>query len=69
MCRYGENVVKKRGPIPAHLLGNMWAQTWDNIQDFMLPFPNRESTDITPNMIKQVRFNTNFLIKTIAQNY
>ena len=28
---YGDKVVPKTGPIPAHLLGNMWAQEWDNI--------------------------------------
>jgi peptidyl-dipeptidase A len=28
--KYGD-VVPANGPIPAHLLGNMWAQTWDNI--------------------------------------
>ncbi|CAB3376655.1 Hypothetical predicted protein [Cloeon dipterum] len=51
--KYGEEVVKAKGPIPAHLLGNMWAQTWGNIVDFMLPYPERQSTDVTPNMIKQ----------------
>src|SRR5689334_9185686 len=28
--KYGD-VVPANGPIPAHLLGNMWAQTWDNV--------------------------------------
>ena len=27
--KYGAGVVPAEGPIPAHLLGNMWAQTWD----------------------------------------
>ncbi|KAF4527176.1 hypothetical protein B566_EDAN006101 [Ephemera danica] len=52
-AKYGDDVIKSRGPIPAHLLGNMWAQTWSNIKDFMLPYPNRPSTDVTPNMVKQ----------------
>ena len=26
-AKYGDKVVPKTGPIPAHLLGNMWAQT------------------------------------------
>jgi peptidyl-dipeptidase A len=26
---YGPAQVPERGPIPAHLLGNMWAQSWD----------------------------------------
>jgi len=36
---YGDSVVPKDGPIPAHLLGNMWAQQWPNIHDL---------TDIEP---------------------
>ncbi|CAB3376654.1 Hypothetical predicted protein, partial [Cloeon dipterum] len=51
--KYGKEVVKAKGPIPAHLLGNMWAQTWGNIADFMLPYPERQSADVTSNMIKQ----------------
>jgi len=30
---YGDRVVSDTGPIPAHLLGNMWAQEWGNIND------------------------------------
>ncbi|HEY7354571.1 MAG TPA: M2 family metallopeptidase [Terriglobales bacterium] len=29
--KYGANVVPPDGPIPAHLLGNPWAQAWGNI--------------------------------------
>ena len=29
--KYGPQVVPPNGPIPAHLLGNPWAQTWGNI--------------------------------------
>jgi peptidyl-dipeptidase A len=29
--KYGPQVVPPDGPIPAHLLGNPWAQTWSNI--------------------------------------
>ncbi|XP_071942842.1 angiotensin-converting enzyme-like [Antedon mediterranea] len=45
--------VSATGPIPAHLLGNMWAQQWDNIYDIVRPFPDLESVDITPNMREQ----------------
>jgi peptidyl-dipeptidase A len=31
--KYGADVVKPDAPIPAHLLGNMWSQTWSNIYD------------------------------------
>jgi peptidyl-dipeptidase A len=28
---YGPDIVDKSAPIPAHLLGNMWAQSWGNL--------------------------------------
>ncbi|XP_050739110.1 angiotensin-converting enzyme-like isoform X1 [Eriocheir sinensis] len=45
--RYGEEVVPTNGPIPAHLLGNMWAQTWTNIFNFTIPYPGRTNIDVT----------------------
>jgi peptidyl-dipeptidase A len=33
--KYGPNVVPPEGPIPAHLLGNPWAQEWGNIYDLL----------------------------------
>jgi len=33
--KYGPNVVTTDGPIPAHLLGNPWAQEWGNIYDLL----------------------------------
>ncbi len=35
--RYGTDVVPPRGPIPAHLLGNMWAQQWTNVYELVAP--------------------------------
>jgi peptidyl-dipeptidase A len=29
--QYGPQLVPPAGPIPAHLLGNMWSQSWENI--------------------------------------
>ncbi|XP_068203987.1 angiotensin-converting enzyme-like isoform X2 [Palaemon carinicauda] len=49
---YGMGVVTERGPIPAHLLGNMWAQQWLTY-DILMPFPNKVSLDVTPQMIEQ----------------
>jgi peptidyl-dipeptidase A len=34
--KYGD-IVPAQGPIPAHLLGNMWAQTWDNVYPLVAP--------------------------------
>ena len=32
---YGEGVVSKEGSLPAHVLGNMWGQSWANIYDIV----------------------------------
>jgi peptidyl-dipeptidase A len=45
---YGEDKVPAGKPIPAHLLGNMWAQQWNRIYDDVLkPYPKAsiESAD------------------------
>ena len=34
---YGRRVVSADGPIPVHLLGNMWAQDWANIAPLVRP--------------------------------
>ncbi|KAJ8030387.1 Angiotensin-converting enzyme [Holothuria leucospilota] len=45
---YGPDYVNLRGPIPAHLLGNMWAQSWIGLMDEVVPYPEKPSVDITP---------------------
>ncbi len=35
--QYGSELVSQDGPIPAHLLGNMWAQDWSNIYPLVAP--------------------------------
>ena len=32
---YGDEVVSKTGPLPVHMLGNMWGQSWSNIYDLV----------------------------------
>ncbi len=44
---YGESVVPNSGKIPAHLLGNMWAQTWGNVYDLVKPENSEQSYDLT----------------------
>ncbi|XP_034049711.1 angiotensin-converting enzyme [Thalassophryne amazonica] len=51
--KYGEKYINLKGPIPAHLLGNMWAQTWSGIMDLVIPYPDATQVDATPNMVKQ----------------
>ncbi|XP_035263080.1 angiotensin-converting enzyme-like [Anguilla anguilla] len=50
---YGPKYINLKGPIPAHLLGNMWAQTWNNVYDMMIPFPSKPNVDVTNSMVSQ----------------
>jgi len=45
--------IKEDGCIPAHLLGNMWAQSWINIEDLATPFPDSPPVNITPALIEK----------------
>ena len=50
---YGENVVPQDKPIPAHLLGNMWAQSWGNIYDIVKPQQEMQVPDVTAALAEQ----------------
>ena len=45
--KYGPDVVPEKGPIPAHLLGNMWAQEWANIYPLVAPKDADPGYDLT----------------------
>lgn len=45
--RYGKERVDPEGLIPAHLLGNMWAQEWGNIYPMVAPYPKASNLDVT----------------------
>jgi len=44
---YPQANIESRGPIPAHLLGNMWAQNWVNIFPLIVPYPDVPQYDVT----------------------
>lgn len=44
---YGNNIVPPNEKMPAHLLGNMWAQTWGNVYDLVKPEGIESSYDLT----------------------
>ncbi|HEY5615575.1 MAG TPA: M2 family metallopeptidase, partial [Bacteroidota bacterium] len=65
--QYGEKLVPKDGKIPAHLLGNMWAQTWGNIYSMVAPPTGDPGYDLTQvlqskkvNEIEMVKFGERF---------
>lgn len=51
--KYGKDVVSPTGPIPTHLLGNMWAQQWSNIYPLVEPYKGQANPDVTPALKKQ----------------
>jgi peptidyl-dipeptidase A len=50
--KYGE-VVPATGPLPAHLLGNIWAQDWSNIYPFVEPPGSRATFSLTGILTKR----------------
>lgn len=44
---YGDAIAPTTGPIPAHLLGNMWAQQWGNVYDLVAPDNADPGYDVT----------------------
>ncbi len=45
--KYGPDVVPANGPIPAHLLGNIWAQDWSNVYKLVAPADADPGYDLT----------------------
>ena len=45
-ARYGD-AVPADGPIPAHLLGNIWTQDWSNLYDDVAPAGTKNTVDLT----------------------
>jgi peptidyl-dipeptidase A len=46
-AKYGDEIVADTGTIPAHLLGNMWAQSWENLYPIVKPETEVEGIDLT----------------------
>jgi peptidyl-dipeptidase A len=60
---YGSDVVPPDGPIPAHLLGNMWAQSWENIYDLVVPPETTVGYDLTA-ILKDKGYDAIGMVKT-----
>jgi peptidyl-dipeptidase A len=45
--KYGKDKIPDHAPIPAHLLGNMWAQEWQNIYELVEPYKGEAPLDVT----------------------
>ncbi|MCP4302888.1 MAG: M2 family metallopeptidase [Gammaproteobacteria bacterium] len=64
---YGEDKVPQDGPIPAHLLGNMWSQGWSFIYDIMEPYPGVADLDVD-NTLKTKNFSPQEMVRS-AENF
>lgn len=60
---YGSDVVPATGPIPAHLLGNMWAQSWENILELVAPPQTAAAYDLTA-ILNTEKFDAVSMVKT-----
>ncbi|XP_015596207.1 angiotensin-converting enzyme [Cephus cinctus] len=50
---YGPEKINPQAPLPSHILGNMYAQSWSNILDITLPYPGKRYLDVTQEMQEQ----------------
>jgi peptidyl-dipeptidase A len=66
---YGKDRVVDHAPIPAELLGDMWAQEWTHIYDLAIPYKRAPSLDVSRKLVadrwdprKMVRAGEHFFI-------
>ncbi|XP_018346449.1 PREDICTED: angiotensin-converting enzyme-like [Trachymyrmex septentrionalis] len=50
--RYGDR-IREDGPLPAHVLGDMWSQNWEGLFELVQPFPASRKLDVTLDMMIQ----------------
>jgi peptidyl-dipeptidase A len=67
--RYGKDKVPDGKPIPAHLLGNMWAQQWNRVYDDLLkPYP-AASIESADRMLKKDNWDAVRMTKSAESFY
>jgi peptidyl-dipeptidase A len=52
-AKYGKDIVPSTGPIPAHLFGNMWSQSWENLYPLVKPSGPAANVDISDTLVKK----------------
>ena len=65
---YGEDKVPQNGPIPAHLLGNMWAQQWSSLYDLLEPYPGVGDIDVDTTL-KTKNFSPQEMVRSAESFY
>jgi peptidyl-dipeptidase A len=61
--RYGKDRVPDGRPIPAHLLGNMWAQDWSNLYPLVAPYPQPGGIEVDE-ALKRQRWDARRMVRT-----
>ncbi len=61
--QYGPDVVPPDGLIPAHVAGNMWAQTWGNLYDQVAPETGDPGFDLTE-ILQREGFDAREMVRT-----
>jgi peptidyl-dipeptidase A len=51
--KYGTSAVREDAPIPAHLLGNIWAQDWTNVYPLVAPANSDPGYDLTKILVSR----------------
>ncbi|XP_055323783.1 angiotensin-converting enzyme-like isoform X1 [Sitodiplosis mosellana] len=64
---YGIKMNRSEQNIPAHLLGNMWAQSWDNLYEDTKPYKRGAAMDVTQKM-KELNYDA-FKMFEIANDF
>jgi peptidyl-dipeptidase A len=65
---YGDDKVPQDGPIPAHLLGNMWGQEWAPIYDLLEPYPGVGDIDVDTTL-KTKNFSPQEMVRSAESFY
>ncbi|XP_008290762.1 angiotensin-converting enzyme 2 [Stegastes partitus] len=43
--------IDAQGPLPAHLLGDMWGRFWSNLYPLTVPYPDKPDIDVSNTMV------------------
>jgi peptidyl-dipeptidase A len=65
---YGPKLVPADGPLPAHLLGNMWAQSWGNVYPLVAPPAGDPGYDLT-DLLKAKKYDERELVRCAERFY
>lgn len=53
MEEFADVIDNDGGMLPANMLGDMWGRFWNGIYDFVVPYPEAPSIDVTEELVKQ----------------